>query len=125
MADYVDGFAYPIPREHLDDYRRTVNAIAAIWKEHGAREYREVVGDDLRLEGTQSFADMLNARDDEVVLFGWVVFDSREARDLAGQRVASDPRVAQLMASSAAGFDASRMAYGGFRDFLGGERDAD
>ena len=57
--------------------------------------------------------------EDEAIVFGWVVFDSREARDLANEKVAADPRMAELVASSAAGFDAKRMAYGGFESFVG------
>lgn len=115
MSDYVDGFALPIPRDRLDEYKRLVEAVAEIWKEHGALDYREYVGDDLHLEGTRSFTDLLVTSEDEVVLFGWVVFDSREARDWANEKVASDPRMAALMDSSDSGFDASRMAYGGFQ----------
>ena len=57
-------------------------------------------------------------RGDEVAIFGWVEFASREARDLANQKVAADPRMTDLMESLGAGFDASRMTYGGFRKFV-------
>ena len=73
------------------------------------------MGEDLTLEGTRSFTDLLEATEDETLVFGWVVFDSREARDHANKKVASDPRMAELIDSSNAGFDASRMAYGGFK----------
>ena len=115
MTDYVDGFVLPIPRGRLQDYRRLVAAIAEIWREHGALEYREYVGDDLTLEGTRSFTDLTGATEADAIVFGWVVFESREARDLANEKVASDPRVAELMSASDAGFDAARMVYGGFR----------
>ena len=118
MAQYVDGFAFPIPSEQLDDYQQLASAIAEIWKEHGALDYLEYVGDDLYLEGTRSFTDALDSNENESIVFGWVVFDSREARDLANKKVAADPRVAELMTSSNAGFDASRMAYGGFRSLV-------
>ena len=69
----------------------------------------------MKLEGTRSFTDLIAATEDETIVFGWVVFDSREARDLANEKVAVDPRMAELMASSNSGFDAKRMAYGGFQ----------
>ena len=116
---YVDGFVLPIPRRSLDDYKRVVKAIAVIWKEHGALDYKEFVGDDLVLEGTRSFTDLVAAADDDAIVFGWVVFASREARDEANAKVAADPRMADLMSSADSGFDASRMAYGGFRSFVG------
>ena len=118
MARYIDGFVFPIPRDRLDDYKRLVEAVAQIWTEHGALDYWEYVGDDLALEGTRSFTDVAAAGEDEVIVFGWVTFDSREARDLANRKVASDPRMADLIDSSNSGFDAKRMVYGGFTSLV-------
>ena len=118
LADYIDGFVLPIPHDRLDEYRRLVLAIAEIWKEHGALDYREYVSDDLTFEGTRSFTDLTAASEGEVIVFGWVVFESREARDSANEKVAADPRVADLVSSSNSGFDAQRMAYGGFQSLV-------
>ena len=118
MAHYIDGFVLPIPRDRLSAYENLVKAVAEIWKEHGALDYLEYIGDDLTLEGTRSFADLVDATEDEAVLFGWVVFDSRETRDLANEKVANDPRMAELVASSNSGFNAKRMVYGGFRSLV-------
>ena len=118
MAHYIDGFVLPVARNRLDEYRRLVEAVAEIWKEHGALDYREYVGDDLILEGTRSFTDLVAAAEGEAVVFGWVAFESREARDLANEKVAADPRMAELIDSSNSGFDAKRMAYGGFQSFV-------
>ena len=118
MAHYIDGFVLPIQRDRLNEYKRLAEAVAEIWKEHGALDYREYVGDDLRLEGTRSFTDLVAATEDEIIVFGWVVFDSRETRDLANEKVAADPRMAELIDSSNSGFDARRMAYGGFRPLV-------
>ena len=114
MAHYVDGFVLPIPRDRLDAYTRMAEVVATIWKEHGALDYREFVGDDLTREGTRSFTDAVAAKDDEVIVFGWVTFESREARDLANEKVVTDPRMTELVDPSS-GFDAERMVYGGFR----------
>ena len=115
MANYIDGFAFPIPIDRLNDYKRLVEAVAEIWREHGALEYCEYTSDDMNLEGTRSFTDLLSASKNETIVFGWVVFDSREARDLVNEKIAADPRMANLVASSNTGFDAKRMAYGGFQ----------
>ncbi|MBT8114027.1 MAG: DUF1428 domain-containing protein [Arenicella sp.] len=119
MANYIDGFVLPIPRDRLDAYQQVAEAVATIWKEHGALDYFEYVGDDMMLEGTSSFIDLVAAKDDEVIVFGWVAFASREARDLANEKVAADPRMAELIESSNTGFDATRMAYGGFKPLVG------
>ncbi len=118
MAHYIDGFVLPLPRDRLDDYQRLVAAIAEIWKEHGALDYREYVGDDMVLEGTRSFVECAAAAGDEVVIFGWVEFASREARDAVNEKVAADPRMAELMNASSSGFTAERMAYAGFRPLV-------
>ncbi|MEX2125583.1 MAG: DUF1428 domain-containing protein [Woeseia sp.] len=118
MANYIDGFVLPISHDRLDDYKRLVEAAAEIWKEHGALDYREYAGDDLLLEGTRSFTDLLAATEGETIVFGWVEFESREARDLVNKKVAADPRMVDLIKSSNSGFDAERMAYGGFQSFV-------
>ena len=118
MSHYIDGFVFPLSRDRLEDYRRLAEAAAQIWKEHGALDYREYLGDDMVLEGTRPFPDLADAAEDEVIVFGWVVFESREARDLAGEKVAADPRMAELINASNSGFDAERMAYGGFKPFV-------
>jgi uncharacterized protein YbaA (DUF1428 family) len=114
MGHYIDGFVLPISRDRLDKYQRLVEAVAEIWKEHGALDYREYVGDDLTLEGTRSFTDLVAVTEGDAIVFGWVEFASREARDLANEKVAADPRMVDLVNSSNSGFDAERMAYGGF-----------
>jgi uncharacterized protein YbaA (DUF1428 family) len=114
MAQYVDGFVFPIARDRLDVYRRLAEATAEIWKEHGALDYQEFVGDDLHLEGTRSFVDVVEPAEGDVVVFGWVTFESRESRDQANAKVMADPRMVDLLESTDSGFDAERMAYGGF-----------
>jgi len=122
MANYIDGFVLPIPRNHLNEYKRVAETVAAIWKEHGALAYFEYVGEDLKLDGTRSFPEFLAAREDEVIIFGWVVFDSRETRNIANERVAVDSRMTDLISPltdpSRMIFDAKRMVYGGFQSFI-------
>lgn len=50
MAHYIDGFVLPIPRDRLNEYKRLVQAVAEIWKEYGALDYFEYVGDDTNPE---------------------------------------------------------------------------
>lgn len=122
MPDYIDGFVLPIPRNHLTEYKAVAEKVAEIWKGHGALAYFEYVADDLKLEGTRSFAEAAKAKEDDAVVFGWVVFGSRETRDLANERVAADPRMADLVGpltdSTRLIFDATRMVYGGFQPLV-------
>ena len=122
MANYIDGFVLPIPQEHLNQYKHVAETVAEIWREHGALDYFEYVGEDLKLEGTRSFPEFVNAKEDEAIVFGWVVFDSKETRDLANKRVAADPRMIDLIAPltnpTRLIFDAKRMVYGGFQSLV-------
>lgn len=122
MANYIDGFVLPIPRIHLDEYKRVAEQVAEIWKEYGALAYFEYVGDDLALEGTRSFTEVVDLKDDEVVVFGWVVFPSKETRDLANEQVPTDPRMTEIVAPLTDPkrliFDAGRMIYGGFKPLV-------
>lgn len=118
ISNYIDGFVHPVPRIHLKEYRSVAEKIAEIWKEYGALAYFEYVGEDLTLEGTRSFIESVDAKEDEVILFGWVIFPSKETRDLANKQVPTDPRMTELVAPLTDPerliFDASRMVYGGF-----------
>ena len=119
MSKYIDGFVLPIPREYLDEYQWVASQLGAIWKEYGALEYHEWLGDDLTLEGTASFKTAVNASEGEVIVFGWVVFPSKDIRDKANRAVPEDPRMEKLVGpltnQSRLVFDATRMAYGGFK----------
>jgi len=116
--NYIDGFVLPVPRKHLEEYKLVAEKVAEVWKEYGALAYFEYVGDDLKLEGTRSFTEIVDAKEDEAIVFGWVVFASREARDRANEQVPTDPRmtdlVGPLMDPGRLIFDATRMVYGGF-----------
>lgn len=118
MANYIDGFVFPIASDRLSEYKRLAQAAANIWKEHGALDYYEYVGDDMKLEGTRSFTDVMGATKDDIIVFGWVVFDCRETRDLVNQKVAVDPRMVDLFELFDSGFNAERMAYGGFKPLI-------
>ncbi len=122
MKNYIDGFVLPIPRIYLGEYKKAAEKVAEIWKEYGAIAYFEFVGDDLYLEGTKSFIETVDAKEDEEIVFGWVVFPSKEIRDLANKKVPTDPRMTELVAPLTNPekliFDASRMVYGGFKPLV-------
>lgn len=122
MQNYIDGFAFPIAHNHLEEYKKVAKQVAAIWKEHGALAYFEYIGEDLELEGTRSFPMTLAAQEDETIIFGWLAFESQDARNLANKKVATDPRMIDLITPlthpSRIIFDAKRMLYGGFQSFI-------
>jgi uncharacterized protein YbaA (DUF1428 family) len=118
MTHYVDGFVIPVPKARIEEYRLMAEKAAKIWKGHGAMDYWECVGDDMQAEGTLSFAKLANAKPDETVIFSWVVFASREARDAANAEIFADPRMQEMMDTANPIFDCTRMAYGGFKPLV-------
>ncbi|SHG28493.1 DUF1428 domain-containing protein [Flagellimonas flava] len=122
MANYIDGFVLPVPKIYLDEYRQVAEKVAQIWKAYGAIAYFEYLGNDMVLEGTKSFMEVVAAKEDEEIVFGWVVFPSKAVRDLANSKVPLDPRMTDLVAPLVNPekliFDASRMVYGGFKPLV-------
>lgn len=112
---YVDGYVLPIPKKNIAVYRRMAQKAGKIWREHGALEYRECAGDDLKTKFGVSFPRRFNAKPGETVVFAWIVFESRAHRDRVNAKVMKDPRLAEMMDSKAMPFDCKRMVYGGFK----------
>jgi len=119
MARYVDGFVLPVPKKNLNEYRRIAQKAGKIWREHGALEYRECVGDDLKIKGVVTlFPKMAKAKTTETVVFSWIVYKSRSDRDRVNKKVMKDPRIAKMMEGKTMPFDMKRMAYGGFKTIV-------
>lgn len=113
MAHYVDGFVIPLPKRNLDAYRRHARKAGKIWKEHGALEVRECIGEDVKRGDVTSFPQSVDLKRGETVVFSWIVFKSRAHRDRVNAKVMKDPRVDEMDAK-AMPFDGKRMIYGGF-----------
>jgi uncharacterized protein YbaA (DUF1428 family) len=113
MARYVDGFVLPIPKKNAAAYRRMARKAGKIWREHGALEYCECIGEDVKPGKTTSFPQSVKLKPDEVVWFSWIVFKSRRHRDRVNAKVMQDPRLAGMDPAKMP-FDARRMLYGGF-----------
>ena len=80
MAQYVDGFVVPVPKRSIDAYRRIARKAGKIWREHGALEYRECIGDDVPMGKVTSFPRSVKVKRGETVAFSWIVFKSRAPR---------------------------------------------
>jgi uncharacterized protein YbaA (DUF1428 family) len=113
MARYVDGFLLPIARKNLAAYKKISTAAGKVWREHGALEYRECVGDDLDIKFGRAFPQQVKLKPGETVVFSWIVYKSRAHRDRVNQKVMQDPRL--KMEETAMPFDVKRMSYGGFQ----------
>lgn len=118
MAHYVDGFVVPVPRQNLDAYRRMSEHAGKIWMEHGALQYVEAVADDVKSGKVTSFPQSVQLKDDETVVFAWIVYNSREHRDSVNAKVMADPRMKDAMDPKRLPFDGMRMFWGGFKGLV-------
>ena len=114
MARYVDGFVLPIPKKNAEAYRRMAQKAGKIWREHGALEYVECIGDDVKPGKHTSFPQSVKLKPGEVVWFSFIVFKSRKHRDRVNAKVMADPRIEGMMGPETMPFDGKRMIYGGF-----------
>jgi uncharacterized protein YbaA (DUF1428 family) len=113
---YVDGFVVAVPKDKIEDYKALARKAGEIWKEHGALAFVECIGDDVPYGEVTSFPRAVQAKDDEIVVFSWIVYESREQRDAVNAKVMADPRLKADMSEMP--FDGKRMIYGGFKAFL-------
>lgn len=114
---YVDGFVLPVPRANIDAYRKVAQEAGHVWMEHGALQYWECVGDDVPMGKITSFPQAVQLKDDETVVFSWIVYASREDRDRINAAAMKDPRLA-AMDPAKMPFDAKRLFWGGFQTLV-------
>jgi uncharacterized protein YbaA (DUF1428 family) len=91
MGKYVDGFVLPLPKKNVDLYRKFSEKAGKVWREHGALEYIECIGDDVKPGKVTSFPQAVKLEPDETVVFAWIIYESREHRDRVNAAVMKDP----------------------------------
>ena len=113
---YVDGFVLAVPKQNIEEYRALAQLAGTVWKEYGALAYVECIADDVPYGEVTSFPRAVQATDDEVVIFSWIVYATREQRDAIVKQVMQDPRLNTGAATMP--FDGRRMIYGGFQAMI-------
>ncbi len=112
---YVDGYVLPVPKKNLAAYRRMAQKAGKVWKDHGALQYRECAGDDLKVKKVVPFGRTVRLKKGETVVFSYIEFKSRAHRDRVNAKVMKDPRLEEMMNMKDVPFDLKRMVYGGFK----------
>ena len=116
MAKYVDGFVLNVPTKNLAAYRKMAKMASKIWLEHGALEYYEAAGEDMKVKMGIPFPKLANTKKNETVIFAWIVYKSRKHRDKVNAAVMKDPRLASM--GKEMPFDMKRMCVGGFETLV-------
>ena len=112
---YVDGFVVPVPTKNLKAYLAMAKKASRVWKDHGAIDYKECVADDVKVGKWTSFPRSVKMKKSETVVFSYIVYKSRAARDKCLAKVMKDKRLAAMMDPKKMPFDGKRMIYGGFK----------
>jgi len=113
---YTDGFILPVPEGNREAYRETAQKAAAVFRDYGATRVVEAWGDDVQDGKVTDFNRAVQAQDGEKVVFSWIEWPSKEARDQAWAKVMEDPRMKHDPANNP--FDGKRMFWGGFQPVL-------
>lgn len=111
--DYIDGFVAAVPTENKESYRAHAQAAAAVFEKHGALTIVECWGDDVPEGKLNSFHSAVMRKENETIVFSWVTWPSKEARDSGWAKIMEDPEMPQQMP-----FDGQRIIYGGFQKIL-------
>lgn len=113
---YVDGFVAAVPVANKEKYVEHAREAATVFKEHGALQMVECWGDDVPDGVVTSFPMAVKREPDEAVVFSWIHWPSREARDQGMKKVMVDPRLQPDR--NPMPFDGKRLIYGGFEVLL-------
>ena len=120
MAKYVDGFVLVVPKDKEAEYKKMAEEGRDLWMKHGALEYFECRGDDLKQQEmgevkSRAFAEMAGAKSDENVWFSFIVFASKQHRNEVNKRVMDEMNAKyQDQSDVTTPTDMTKMAYGGF-----------
>ncbi|MFK8328715.1 DUF1428 domain-containing protein [Pseudomonas sp. BJa5] len=109
---YVDGFVIAVPTANREAFKRHAEEAALVFKEAGALQIRECWGDDVPEGKVTSFPMAVKCKDDETVVFSWIVWPSRQVRDAGMQKVMEDSRLQPD--KNPMPFDGQRLIFGGF-----------
>ena len=116
MSTYVDGYVLPVPKKKMNEYRKMAQMGKKIWMKHGALDYKECAGDDLKTKWGTPFTRNLKLKPGETAVFSYIVFKSKSHRDSVNAKVMKDMEKAGGPPEMP--FDMKRMVYGGFKTIV-------
>lgn len=120
MKGYIDLFVLPVPKKNLHAYCKISTQYGKIMKEYGALEYREFVGDDLKVKGVTPFPSKIKLKQEEVLVSAVIGFKSKTHRNQVNKRAQNNPRAKRMIEEFNKNplTDSKRMCYGGFETIV-------
>ncbi len=116
MAHYIDGFVIPIKKKNISAYKKMAKLGCKVWMEHGALDYYECQGEELKAQWGLGFPKMCKLKSDETAIFAFIVYKSKGHRNAVNKKVMADPRM--KMEGAKMPFDLKRFAFGGFKSIV-------
>lgn len=125
MAKYVDGFVLVVPKGKEAEYEEMARMGKDSWMKHGALQYFECKGDDLKQQEmgdqkSRTFTEMAGATSEENIWFSFIVFESKEHRDEVNKKVMEEMSEMPMDENFEMPNDMKKMAYGGFEAVVEG-----
>lgn len=117
MAHYVDGYIIPIKKKDVKAYQKMAKLGCKVWMKHGALDYYECLGDELDSKWGIPFTKMFKLKEDETVVFAFVIFKSKAHRNQVNKKVHADPLMNPKKPFTMP-FDMKRFTTGGFKTLV-------
>src|SRR5687768_4934757 len=115
MTKYIDGFVVPVTTSRKDEYVALASKMAKRYLEWGAVSVVEAWGDDVPDGKVTDFKRAVGTEASETVVFSFVTWPSKEARDAGNKRMMNDPEMkAEMEAAKDPPFNMKRMIFRGF-----------
>jgi len=117
---YVDGFVIAVPKKNVAAYKKMATWGKKMWMKHGALQYFECVGDDLKgMPECGNFKEMVGLKPTETAFFSFIIYKNKAHRDAVNKKVMAEMQK-QAPENMKMPFDVKRMAYGGFKTLVQG-----
>ena len=110
-GSYVDGFVAPVRAEKREAYLAMAEKAAGKFLEQGAVRVVEAWGDDVPDGKVTDFRRAVKAEAGENVVFSWIEWPDKAARDQAWPKIMADP---DMQPDGDMPFDGKRLFWGGF-----------
>lgn len=108
---YIDGYLIPVQNAKKDAYFEMADKAKQVFLDHGALRVVETWSDNVPRGKVTDFYRAVAASDDEGVVFSWVEWPDKAARDAGFDKVMNDERMNNMGEMP---FDGKRLIFGGF-----------